>query len=73
MDSYPNKLTPTKSPPAVMWFKVYTGLMALMNIVFFIGGGVMVFLADKRTITRLLADSNEVVRVHVGNIIGPQG
>ena len=47
MDSYPNKLTPTKSPPAVMWFKVYTGLMALMYIVFFIGGGVMVFLADK--------------------------
>ena len=39
MGSYPNKLTPTKSPPAVMWFKVYTGLMALMYIVFFIGGG----------------------------------
>ena len=67
MESYPNKLTPTKSPPTVMWFKVCTGLMALMYIACFIGDGVMVFLADKAgELERMELLTNGIVLAGVG-------
>lgn len=37
----------TKAPAAVIWFKVYTGAMALMYVGCFIGGLAMAFFAEE--------------------------